>query len=152
MCEMLITAMSVNLSPVTVAQGEVVKHLAGWAALLAAPTLISSWYNMNFHNIPELSGPYSYYIVIAITLTVCGWLFFVLRRARWICGARTRLRVRTVGRFHGTSDYPPAGVDAHARRHHLLDRRGVTGAVRGEVVADPEAAGSAHATLTRKQT
>ena len=31
--------MSVYLSLVTVAQGEVVKKLAGWAALLAAPTL-----------------------------------------------------------------------------------------------------------------
>ena len=60
------------------------KRLAGWAALLAAPTLIASWYGMNFHNIPELSGPYSYYIVIAVTLTVCTWLFVVLRRARWI--------------------------------------------------------------------
>ena len=42
--EMLTAAMSVNLSLVTIAQGEVVKKLAGWAALLAAPTLIASWY------------------------------------------------------------------------------------------------------------
>lgn len=39
--EMLTAAMSVNLALVTVAQGEVVKRLAGWAALLAVPTLVT---------------------------------------------------------------------------------------------------------------
>ena len=48
MREMLTAAMGVNLSLVTINQGEVVKKLAGWAALLAAPTLIASWYGMNF--------------------------------------------------------------------------------------------------------
>ena len=42
MREMLTAALSVNLALVTVAQGEVVKRLAGWAALLAAPTLLAS--------------------------------------------------------------------------------------------------------------
>lgn len=84
MREMLTAAMSVNLALVTVAQGEVVKRLAGWAALLAAPTLIASWYGMNFHNIPELSWHYSYYVVIGVTAALCGWLFVTLRRARWI--------------------------------------------------------------------
>ena len=41
---------------VTVGQGEVVKRLAGWAALLAAPTLIASWYGMNFRHMPELAA------------------------------------------------------------------------------------------------
>ena len=48
MREMITAAMGVNLSLVTINQGEVVKKLAGWAALLAAPTLITSWYGMNF--------------------------------------------------------------------------------------------------------
>ncbi len=82
--EMLTAAMSVNLSLVTVAQGEVVKRLAGWAALIAAPTLITSWYGMNFEHMPELSGPYSYWLVLAITATVCGSLFIALKRARWL--------------------------------------------------------------------
>ena len=64
--EMLTAAMSVNLSLVTVNQGEVVKKLAGWAALLAAPTLIASWYGMNFEHMPELHGRHSYAILIGV--------------------------------------------------------------------------------------
>ena len=47
--EMLTTALSVNLSLVTLAQGEIVKRLGAWAALLAAPTLITSWYLSLIH-------------------------------------------------------------------------------------------------------
>jgi magnesium transporter len=84
MREMLTAAMSVNLAVVTVAQGEVVKRLAGWAGLLAAPTLIASWYGMNFTHMPELSGRYSYGILIGATLAICGGLYLVLRRAKWL--------------------------------------------------------------------
>jgi magnesium transporter len=82
--EMLTAAMSVNLALVTVAQGEVVKRLAGWAALLAAPTLIASWYGMNFQHMPELAGRYSYWLLIGVTASVMGLLFVLLRRAKWI--------------------------------------------------------------------
>ncbi|MFY2765384.1 magnesium and cobalt transport protein CorA [Arenimonas sp. MALMAid1274] len=82
--EMLTAAMSVNLALVTVAQGEVVKRLAGWAGLLAAPTLVASWYGMNFTHMPELGGRYSYWILIGATAAIVGGLFVVLRRARWI--------------------------------------------------------------------
>jgi magnesium transporter len=84
MREMLTAAMSVNLSLVTIAQGEVVKKLAGWAALLAAPTLIASWYGMNFHNIPELSGRYSYYVVSATAVVICISLYRYLKKVRWL--------------------------------------------------------------------
>lgn len=84
MREMLTAAMSVNLSLVTVAQGEIVKRLAGWAALLAAPTLLTSWYGMNFTHMPELAGPYSYWIIVAVTLAIVLGLYGVLRRARWL--------------------------------------------------------------------
>ena len=84
MREMLTAAMSVNLSLVTVAQGEIVKRLAGWAALLAAPTLLTSWYGMNFHHMPELDGRYSYWIMIGVTLAICVILFFALKKARWL--------------------------------------------------------------------
>ncbi|MBP6626109.1 MAG: magnesium transporter, partial [Arenimonas sp.] len=82
--EMLTAAMSVNLALVTVSQGEVVKRLAGWAGLLAAPTLVASWYGMNFEHMPELGGRYSYVVLVGITIAIVGALFIVLRRARWI--------------------------------------------------------------------
>jgi magnesium transporter len=82
--EMLTAAMSVNLSLVTIHQGEVVKKLAGWAALLAAPTLIASWYGMNFKHMPELQGKYSYFILIGVIGLVCGGLFRYLKKVRWL--------------------------------------------------------------------
>lgn len=82
--EMLTAAMSVNLALVTVAQGEVVKRLAGWAGLLAAPTLVASWYGMNFKHMPELAGRYSYLVLVGATVAIVCGLFIVLRRAKWI--------------------------------------------------------------------
>lgn len=84
MREMLTAALSVNLSLVTVAQGEIVKRLAGWAALLAAPTLLTSWYGMNFHHMPELDKPWGYPAIILVTLGICGGLYAVLKRAKWL--------------------------------------------------------------------
>ncbi len=84
MREMLTAALSVNLSLVTVAQGEVVKRLAGWAALLAAPTLMTSWYGMNFHHMPELDKPWGYPAMIALTIGICGGLYALLKRAKWL--------------------------------------------------------------------
>ena len=82
--EMLTAALSVNLSLVTLAQGEVVKRLAGWAALLAAPTLIASWYGMNFRFMPELDGRYAYPVLIGVVAVVCIALYRYLRKVRWL--------------------------------------------------------------------
>ena len=84
MREMLTAAMSVNVSIVTVKQGEIVKRLAGWAALLAAPTLLTSWYGMNFEHMPELAGRYSYWVVVGLTVVICAGLYRMLRKARWL--------------------------------------------------------------------
>lgn len=82
--EMVAAAMSVYLSLVTVSQGEIVKKLAGWAGLLAAPTLITSWYGMNFTHMPELEGRYSYMLVIAFIALTSLLLYRTLRKARWL--------------------------------------------------------------------
>ena len=82
--EMLTAALSVNLSLVTVHQGEVVKRLGAWAALLAAPTLIASWYGMNFTHMPELAGRWSYAILIGVVAVTCLVLYRMFKRARWL--------------------------------------------------------------------
>ncbi len=84
MSEMLSAAMSVNLAMVSVGQGEVVKRLAGWAALLGVPTLIASWYGMNFTHMPEVEGRWSYGIAILVTITAVVGLYSWLRRAKWL--------------------------------------------------------------------
>lgn len=82
--EMLTAAMSVNLALVTVTQGEVVKRLAGWAALLAVPTLVTGWYGMNFEAMPELASRFGYLGVVGFTLTVCLLLYRKLKKVRWL--------------------------------------------------------------------
>lgn len=54
MQEMINSAMQVALAQVTIRQNEVVKRLAGWGAILSVPTMIFSWYGMNFNFMPEL--------------------------------------------------------------------------------------------------
>jgi magnesium transporter len=83
MREMLAAAISVNLSLVTFNQNEVMKKLAGWAAMLAAPTLITSWYGMNFTHMPELSQPWAYPLIVIIVASVVAGIFLGLKRAKW---------------------------------------------------------------------
>ena len=82
--DMLGTALSVNQALVTLKQGEVVKRLAGWAALLAAPTLVASWYGMNFDVMPELHGTYSYPILIGVVGAVVGGLYIYFKKINWL--------------------------------------------------------------------
>ncbi|BBD80788.1 magnesium and cobalt transport protein CorA [Aerosticca soli] len=84
MREMLTAALNVNLALVTLGQNEVMKRLAGYAALLAAPTLITSWYGMNFHHMPELDKPWAYPAMIALMAGVVGSIYAGLKRARWL--------------------------------------------------------------------
>ena len=77
-------AMGTNMALVNYAQGEVVKKLAGWAGLLAVPTLVASWYGMNFKHMPELQPVYAYPILIGLVLAACVVLYRYLKRARWL--------------------------------------------------------------------
>ena len=82
--DMLSTALSVHLSLVTLAQGETVKRLGAWAALLAVPTLITGWYGMNFQHMPELSLRHAYPIMIAAVIVICLVLHRLFKRAGWL--------------------------------------------------------------------
>jgi magnesium transporter len=84
MREMLTAAINVNLSLVTFRQNEVMKKLAGWAAMLAAPTLITSWYGMNFTHMPELEKPWAYPAIVVLVACVVGTIYIALKRAKWL--------------------------------------------------------------------
>ena len=77
-------AMSTNMAMVNYAQGEVVKKLAGWAGLLALPTLVASWYGMNFEHMPELHTAYAYPVLIGLVLVACVVLYRYLKKVRWL--------------------------------------------------------------------
>jgi magnesium transporter len=60
------------------------RKLAGWAAILGAPTTIAGIYGMNFPNMPELQTPYGYPIVVGAMLSICLGLYVRFKRLRWL--------------------------------------------------------------------
>jgi magnesium transporter len=81
---MLVAAMQVHLTFETVRQNEVVKRLAGWGAILAIPTMIFSWYGMNFRHMPELGWEYSYPMVLGGVVIGSLLLYLRLKRTGWL--------------------------------------------------------------------
>jgi magnesium transporter len=84
MREMLVAAMQVHLTFETVRQNEVVKRLAGWGAILAIPTMVFSWYGMNFRHMPELDWQYSYPVVVGGVALGSLLLYLRLKRTGWL--------------------------------------------------------------------
>ena len=84
MRETAITAISVNLSMITLQESEVMKRLAAYAALVAVPTLIAGIYGMNFSHMPELHWLFGYPLALALMGGIDGYLFHRLRRAGWL--------------------------------------------------------------------
>ena len=82
--EMLVAAMQVHLTFETVRQNEVVKGLAGWGAILAIPTMVFSWFGMNFKYMPELDWKYSYPVVMVVVLLGSLLLYLRLKRRGWL--------------------------------------------------------------------
>jgi magnesium transporter len=81
--ELLTSAMETNLLLASVRQNDVMRKLAGWAAILAVPTAVFGLYGMNFQDMPELSSPFGYPAVLAVVAAVCAYLYYRFRRAGW---------------------------------------------------------------------
>src|SRR5581483_3153629 len=82
--EMLTTAISVNLSLITLQEDEVTKRLAAYGALVAVPTMIGGIYGMNFQYMPELHWEFGYPLALALMFGIDAFLFWRFRRARWL--------------------------------------------------------------------
>jgi magnesium transporter len=78
------TAISVNLSMVTLQENETMKRLAAYAALLAVPTMIAGIYGMNFEHMPELKWRYGYGISLLFMGAIDVYLYFRFKKAKWL--------------------------------------------------------------------
>ncbi|RZJ14059.1 MAG: magnesium and cobalt transport protein CorA [Acidovorax sp.] len=78
------TAIHVNLSMVTIEDGEVVKRLAAWASLFAVCTAFAGIWGMNFEHMPELKWRYGYAMALTLIACTCGFLYFRFRKAGWL--------------------------------------------------------------------
>lgn len=78
------TAISVNLSLLTIQESEVTKQLASYAALIAVPTLIAGIYGMNFQYMPEISWKWGYPLAVGTMVIIDIYLFLRFRKAGWL--------------------------------------------------------------------
>ena len=82
--DMVATAISVNLSLITIQENEVTKRLAAYAALVAVPTMVAGVYGMNFSNMPELGWAYGYPSALAAMALIDLYLVYRFRKAKWM--------------------------------------------------------------------
>jgi len=82
--ELLSAALEANLSLVSVSQNEAMKRLAGWAAIVAVPTMIAGVYGMNFKFMPELDWYLGYPLALTVMVGACGFLYYKFKRSGWL--------------------------------------------------------------------
>ena len=82
--EVLAFAFEASLMVGQTQQTAITRRLAAWAAILAVPTAIAGIYGMNFEHMPELKWQYGYYVVLGVIATICGIIFWRLRRNNWL--------------------------------------------------------------------
>jgi magnesium transporter len=73
-----------ELTEASNAQGEEVKKISAWAAILFAPTLVGTVYGMNFEVMPELGWRFGYPLAVVLMLGVSVVLYVVFKRRDWI--------------------------------------------------------------------
>ena len=73
-----------RLSETSLAQGEEVKKISSWAAILFTPSLIGAIYGMNFEHIPELQWEYGYPFALALMVVASVALYIVFKRRGWL--------------------------------------------------------------------
>ncbi len=81
--EHLLLSFELHLNKNAAQTNEGIKVLTALTAITLPPVVIGGWYGMNFQHMPELAQPYSYYIVIALTLLSMLGMFFWIKSKKW---------------------------------------------------------------------
>ena len=82
--ELLTSALEANLSLVSIRQNEVMKRLAGWAAIFGVLTLMAGIWGMNFEDMPELHVWWGYPFALGSMVFAAATLYAWLKRADWL--------------------------------------------------------------------
>jgi magnesium transporter len=73
-----------RLTHASYAQGEQVKRISSWAAILFTPTLIAGIYGMNFEHMPELHWAFGYPLALVMMLVMAAVLWILFKRRGWL--------------------------------------------------------------------
>jgi magnesium transporter len=76
--------LNANLARVTVRQNVIMQKVSAWAAIAAAPTIITGIYGMNFRWFPELGWPFGYPLALVIMVVAVLALRWQFRRVGWL--------------------------------------------------------------------
>jgi magnesium transporter len=82
--EMLTTAIQVNLGMISLADNEITKKLAAWAAIIAVPTMVAGIYGMNFEVMPELKWTFGYPLAVLSMVVIDVYLYYRFRKIKWL--------------------------------------------------------------------
>jgi magnesium transporter len=73
-----------TLTETSLRQGEQVKRISSWAAILFAPTLVGTVYGMNFDYMPELDWPLGYPFAVGLMAVMGVALYVAFKRKGWL--------------------------------------------------------------------
>jgi magnesium transporter len=76
--------LNVNLARVTVRQNVIIQQVSAWAAIVAAVTIITGVYGMNFQHMPELGWVVGYPLALAIMVLTGVVLRWHFKRVGWL--------------------------------------------------------------------
>jgi magnesium transporter len=65
-------------------QGDQVKKISSWAAILFAPGLVGTIYGMNFTHMPELDWAFGYPLALGVMVVSAIVLWVVFKRVNWL--------------------------------------------------------------------
>ena len=82
--ELLAFALEANLSLTSIRQNDVMKTLAGWAAIFGVGTFMAGIWGMNFDGMPELHSRWGYPGALLAMAGVSGLVYWRLKRAGWL--------------------------------------------------------------------
>ena len=82
--DQLFISFDLYLSKSDVQANDGLKVLTALTALTLPATLISSWYGMNFHHMPELHSAFGYPIAFLVTVLLTAAMWWWCKRKRWI--------------------------------------------------------------------
>ncbi|HEV7949021.1 MAG TPA: magnesium and cobalt transport protein CorA [Glaciihabitans sp.] len=73
-----------TLTETSLRQGEQVKRISSWAAILFAPTLVGTVYGMNFRFMPELDWEWGYPFALGLMLAMGIALYTAFKSRGWL--------------------------------------------------------------------
>jgi magnesium transporter len=73
-----------RLSETSISQGEQVKRISSWAAILFAPSIITGIYGMNFRVMPELHWTLGYPFALVLMVLLSGGLYRAFKKRGWL--------------------------------------------------------------------